>query len=325
MIYVLYGTDALAVRERLAALRDAVEPPDLREANISSLDGESLVPDELLAAAMAVPFLSNRRLVIVRGLLTRFDGRRSGTPAAWKGIADRLGQVPEVNDVAFVDGPLGSAPGPLLRELSQVANVERCQVPRGAALRRWIRERVRNKGGDISEAAATMLERAAGGDIVALDSELEKLAVYASGRQIEPSDVEQMVTASREANIFAAVDAALAGRSGPALSQMHQVLRDGQSVGYVLYMLHRQVRLLILAKELQRKGVGPQEMGKRLGVRGYPLQKTLEQAPRFTQERLAAAHRLLAEADERVKSGGARDEVALDLLLSDLADLARIR
>ena len=222
---------------------------------------------------MAVPFLSNRRLVIVRGLLTRFDGRRSGTPAAWKGIADRLGQVPEVNDVAFVDGPLGSAPGPLLRELSQVANVERCQVPRGAALRRWIRERVRNKGGDISEAAATMLERAAGGDIVALDSELEKLAVYASGRQIEPSDVEQMVTASREANIFAAVDAALAGRSGPALSQMHRVLRDGQSVGYVLYMLHRQVRLLFLAKELQRKGVGPQEMGKRLGIRGYPLQE----------------------------------------------------
>ena len=120
-------------------------------------------------------------------------------------------------------------------------------------------------------------------------------------------------------------DAALAGRSGPALSQMHQVLRDGQSAGYVLYMLHRQVRLLILAKELQRKGVRPQEMGKRLGIRGYPLQKTLEQAPRFTRERLAAAHRLLAEADERVKSGGARDEVALDLLLSDLAGLARMR
>ena len=321
----MFGTDALAVRERLAALRDAVEPPDLREANLSSLDGGSLEPDELLAAALAVPFLASRRLVIVRDLLARFDGRRSGPPAAWKGIAGRLKQIPGTNDVVFVDGPLGSAPGPLRKELSEIAKIERYQVPKGEALRRWIRERARAKGGDMSEAAAATLERASGGDMMALDSELEKLVIYAGGRDIEASDVERMVTASREANIFAAVDAALAGRSGPALSQMHQVLRDGQSVGYVLYMLHRQVRLLMLAKELQRKRVGPQEMGKRLGVRGYPLQKTLEQAPRFTQERLAAAHRLLAEADERVKSGGARDEVALDLLLADLADLARMR
>ena len=75
------------------------------------------------------------------------------------------------------------------------------------------------------------------------------------------------------------------------------------------------------AKELQRQRVSGPELGKRLGVRDYPLQKTLEQAPRFTAERLSAAHRLLTETDERIKSGRARDEVALDLLVADLGSL----
>jgi len=67
---------------------------------------------------------------------------------------------------------------------------------------------------------------------------------------------------------------------------------------------------------------GP-DLGSRLGIRGYPLQKTMEQVPRFSAERLLAAHRLLTETDERIKTGEARDEVALDLLLADLGELAR--
>ena len=321
MIYVIYGPDVLAVRDRVTALREAVQPPDLRDANISALEGESVQPGEVVAAAMAAPFLASRRLVIVRNLLSRLGARRGGLPAAWKGISDRLSQVPECNDLAFVDGPLDGKGGPLLSELSKVAEVVHCKVPKGGALRSWIRQGVMDKGGEISGPAIALLERTAGADMLTLDSEIEKLVLYADGRAIEESDVSEMVTASREANIFAAVDAALAGRSGPALVQMHRVLRDGQSVGYILAMLHRQVRLLILAKELRRQRVGQEEMGRRMGVRGYPLQKTLEQAPRFTEQRLAAAHRLLAEADERMKSGGARDEVVLDLLLSDLARL----
>lgn len=322
MILVVFGADPLTIRERVDALREAVGPADLRDANTLALDGVTVKPDELIAAAMAVPFLSDRRLVIVRNLLARFEGRRGGPAAEWKGIGERLAAVPETSDVVFVDGALSGKSNALLKELSTVAEVKGYPLPRGSELSRWIRARLEAKGGMATEQAVSRLAQAAGADLLALDSELEKLAVYVGGRAIEPADVDAMVSGSKEANIFAAVDAVLDGRTALALTQLRRVLGDGQSVNYVLYMLHRQVRLLLLAKELQRKKVTGAEMGNRLGVRGYPLQKTLEQAPRFSAQRLAAAHRLLTEADESIKSGRARDEVALDVLVADLGALA---
>jgi DNA polymerase-3 subunit delta len=321
MIYVFFGADSLSIREKVNALRDAVGPPDLRDANTLALDGESLKPDELLASAMAVPFLSDRRLVLVRDLLARFEAGRKKRPAEWKGFGKQLVAVPPTNDVVFVDGALSGKANPLLKELSGVAQVTSHPMPRGGELHRWIRTRVEAKGGTVSNQAVARLAAVAGTGLVALDNDLEKLVVYVGNRVIEPGDVDEMVSQAKEANIFAAVDAALDGRTAAALTQVRRVLGDGESVSHVLYMLHRQVRLLILAKELQRQRVSGPELGKRLGVRDYPLQKTLEQAPRFTAERLSAAHRLLTETDERIKSGRARDEVALDLLVADLGSL----
>jgi DNA polymerase-3 subunit delta len=323
MIYVFFGADSLSIREKVDALRQAVGSADLRDANTLALDGVQVKPDELLAAAMAVPFLSDRRLVLVKGLLARFEGKRGKSPVGWKGIGEQLAAVPPTNDVVFVDGALGGKANPLLKELSGVAQVTGYPVPKGGEMHRWIRTRVERKGGAVSDQAVARLASAAGADLLALDNELEKLTVYVGARPIEPGDVDLMVSQGKEANIFAAVDAALNGRTAAALTQIRRVLDDGQSVSYVLYMLHRQVRLLILAKELQRQAVTGPDLGSRLGVRGYPLQKTMEQAPRFSAERLSAAHRLLTETDERIKTGQARGEVALDLLLADLGALGR--
>lgn len=323
MIYVFFGADSLSVHEKVNSLREAVGPPDLREANTLALDGMTVKPDELLGTAMTVPFLSDRRLVLVRGLLARFEGKKKKSIADWKGIGKHLAEAPPTNDVVFIDGTLTGKANPMLKELSGVAEVKSYPMPRGGELQRWIRTRIEAKGGTVSNQAVARLASVAGSDLVALDNDLEKLTLYVGARDIEPGDVFEMVSGSKDANIFKAVDAALEGRTAAALTGFRRVLADGESVGRVLHMLHRQVRLLILAKELRRQGVPGGEMGGRLGVGGYGLQKTLEKAPKFSMDHLTKVHRLLTETDESIKSGRARDEVALDILLADLGSLAR--
>ena len=325
MIYVLCGSNEVAVRENVEALRRRVEPADLRDANITALDGAVATPDGLLAAAMTVPFLTNFRLVIVRGLISRFDGRRASTPVAWRGIGARLAGHPETTVLAFADGALSQSGGPLMKELRDGAGaqVRRNEAPKGAELRRWIVERVSGRGAEITERAAATLGAGTGSDMIGLDSEIEKLSIFAGDRPISHEDVESMVTSSREVSIFAAVDSVLEGRTDGALAQIRRILADGNSVGYVMYMLHRQVRLLLLAKDLQASRVASKDMSGRLGLSGYPMRKVLEQSSRYTLEHLAAAHGLLAQFDERIKSGGVDEEVALDVLVADLGALAR--
>ena len=123
----------------------------------------------------------------------------------------------------------------------------------------------------------------------------------------------------REANIFAAVDAALEGRSGVAIRMMHRLLDSGRPAAYLITMVARQVRLLLLAKDLKARGVANADMGRRLSLSGYPLRKTLEQEGRFTRDRLARAYHCVLEADLSIKTGGSDERLAVDLLVAELA------
>ena len=141
---------------------------------------------------------------------------------------------------------------------------------------------------------------------------------------IRRQDVEAMVSYVREANIFAAVDAALEGRAGFALRLAHQLLAEGRSSTYVVTMLaRRQVRFLIVAKDMKSRGFQQDEIGRRLSIRGYPLTKTMQQEGRFSAERLAEIHRRLLEADLSIKTGAADEEMALDALIVGLSAPSR--
>ena len=155
--------------------------------------------------------------------------------------------------------------------------------------------------------------------------ELQKLALYRSDGIIRRQDVEDMVSYVREASIFAAVDAALEGSAGLALRLVRQLLEAGRPPTYVITMIARQVRFLILAKDLKARGNGQDEIGRRLSISGYPLTKTMQQEGRFSAERLAEIHSRLLETDLSIKTGAADEEMALDALIIALSAEPRRR
>lgn len=325
MIYLIYGNDSLSVEETLASLRLDADAEGLGDVNTTTLDGASVSLAELEAAWSTIPFLADRRTVIVRNLLARMEqgrGRGSGRPATpegeWAGVGERLVGVPESTDLIFVDGAVGRG-NPLLRELRPHAEVREFRLPTIRDMPGWARQRADRMGAAIEPSAISALVDAIGNDTRLVDMELQKLALYRSGSVIRRQDVEAMVSYVREANIFAAVDAALEGRAGIALRMAHQLLEAGRPPTYVITMLARQVRFLILAKDLKERGFAQDEIGRRISISGYPLTKTMQQEGRFTAERLTEIHRRLLEADLSIKTGAADEEMALDNLIVSLA------
>ena len=329
MIHLLYGDDEFSISETVATMKDAVEPPDLRDVNVTVLNGPSIGFDELRATCDTVPFLAEKRVVVVDGLLGKFERRRGTSPSSageqaprkldgWEGLGDYLPQVPETTDLVLVDGPL-SRSNPMLAAVRRHAQVRTFAVPNERRVTQWVSERAAARGIGIEPAAVDALAGAIGGDLRVVAGELEKLAVYRAGETIRREDVDEMVSYAREASIFAAVDAMVEGRLDAALSALHQLLRMGRPPGFIMAMVARQVRLLILAKELKERGVPAAEFGKRLGLTGYPLRKTMDQERGFTADRLARVHRTLLEADVQLKTTSADEETVLDLLVAEVA------
>jgi DNA polymerase-3 subunit delta len=280
-----------------------------------------------------MPFLSAHRLVVVEGLLKRFDpperprrgsrGARGGSREAlerWRGLADYAQRMPDTTTLVLVDEELSGDSNPLLKALKSAGQVREFRALRPGAVLQWILERAQNQGIDISPAAARLLADLVGNNLWVLASELAKLAAYAQGRRIEGADVRSLVSEARQVNIFAMVDAIVERRAGVALRLLRQLKMAGAEGGYLLAMVVRQYRLIIQAREMMTAGLSTREIGQQLGIASeFVLQKILDQAQRYSLSRLKAAYRRLLEADVGVKRGHYDEELALELLVHDLA------
>ena len=330
MIHLLFGGDELALHEALSSMKEEVRPAELRDVNITVLQGHEVSPDQLLATCATVPFLAEKRMVIVEGLLSLFEARtpsRTGARTApsqqptlsqWDDLPGLLSDIPQTTELVFAEGRLTPS-NPLLAKLRPLAKTVTFPLPTGGQLRQWIHQRAAKGGMDIEPGAVNALAETIGTNLRVLDVELQKLSLYRWGQKIRQRDVEELVAYVKEANIFAAVDAVLEGRPGVAIRLVHQLLESGRTPTSLITMIARQVRFLLLAKEIKAGGATPAEIGRRLSLSGYPLTKTLEQERRLTTQRLAQIHRKLLEADVSFKTAGLDERLVLDTLIAELA------
>ena len=328
-VIVLHG-DSFLVAEALSNIRRRLGPEDLLESNTHRLSGNSVSLEELKAVSSAMPFLADHRLVVVEGLLGSFEARgprrrgagtRRNQLARWEGLGEYAGEVPSTTHLIFADDAL-RASNPLLGRLKANAEIRRLPVPWGEELARWIRNRAKSKDASISPGALRLLNQFVGTNLRLLDSELEKLSLYAGEEQIDEGHVRRMVAQVREASIFAAVDAIVQGNPSLALRLLRKLRNDGAALPYIQAMIARQLRLVTLAKELVETGVPRGEMGGRLELRAdFAVRKTLEQARRFSWPRLKALYASLLEMDLAIKQGRQDEDLALELLVAQAAVL----
>jgi DNA polymerase-3 subunit delta len=218
----------------------------------------------------------------------------------------------------LVDGEVKNR-NPLFRELLPRAKVKSFPLLRDNRLLKWLQGRVRHEGGSISPQASELLTRLVGGNLWIMAGEISKLVLFASGRRIEEEDVRAVVGYVQQANVFAMVDAILECKAGPAQRALAQLLQAGVAPAYLLFMLTRQARMLVRAKELIKGGKSEVEIQDRLGLTSeFVWRKTAEQTGRYSIERLKELYHRLLEADLSIKTGRYGGELALDVLVAEL-------
>lgn len=330
MLYIFYGRDTFSLRRALADLKASLDADGMLESNTSLLDGRQISPQELMAVCDTVPFLAAQRLVIVEGLLARFEassrsGRRrnkaapEGDLGPWRLLPEYVDRLPPTTTLVLVDEDVSPA-NPLLAALRPKAKAQHFPPLHLREVPAWVQRRASEVGLALTPRAVTVLANLVGNDLWLLASEMDKLAAYANGQRLDEADVHALVGAAREVSIFALVDAIVEGRPQQALRLLRQAIAQGADPPYVFAMVVRQYRNLALARELLDQGARSADIGERLGIRApFALEKLLAQAERYDLPRLTSAYRRLLAADVAVKRGIYSDELALELLLQDLA------
>ncbi|HWR66306.1 MAG TPA: DNA polymerase III subunit delta [Bellilinea sp.] len=339
VVTLLYGDDHQALHDRMEALAAQMGDPSLADMNITRMDAaeSSTREEDVRTAAYTLPFLTARRMVIVNNpvsLMRSESGRQK--------FFQTLSSLPESTAMVLVQDdtwiPGGNQRGwknlyeykdhgkvkihPLLewaRGASDKVKIEILRLPALNAMPGWIANEVKRQNGHMTPQAATTLAGIVGSDTGQARQEITKLLSYVDHkRPVEPEDVHELTAPGGQADVFVMVDALAMGDSRQALRQLGRLLEEQDAIN--LYgMVVRQYRLILMAKEARDNGVASDDaVGRLLGTAPFPAQKALNQARRYSFERLNQIYHRLHEIDRMAKTGQMDLEVALQAFVVEI-------
>ncbi|MFW6056592.1 MAG: DNA polymerase III subunit delta [Chloroflexota bacterium] len=335
MLHIVFGPDSFSAHECVQRLLASLSANDPDGEGVARLEGKTATPTDILNACGQVSLFGGRPVVIVEGLLARFESKKraprgrgrkkkgSGS-GEWDGFADRLGSVVEAGDLILVDGALDAKNEMLvaLRPLSKQVHV--FPVLGGEELQKWIVRRVKEAGAGIEADALRQLSGQSQGDLWYLSSEIEKLAAYSQGKTITSRAIAELTTGTLTSNIFWLVDAIVEGRVRDAQRLLDEMWRSGFSAGYVLTMVERQLRIVAQALEAtEARGKVRIESGEFAGLPEFARTRAVKQSRGMTQRSVESALACVVAADRSIKTGRLDERVALDLLINDLVTVGR--
>jgi DNA polymerase III subunit delta len=329
LFYILSGEDDFSINRELDTIKKGIGDTEMLATNTNTLDGKTVTADEFRAVCESAPFLSEKRLVIVHGLLDRFGikaqsrgvkipKKTENQPAVYEAFGNCIFKLPPSTILVLIEEEIKDS-NPLLKMISPKAKIKNFPLLKASELRQWVTNHIVSEGSKISAPALNLLVRLIDSNLWVMSSELNKLATYAYGRQIEEKDVKSLVSYTQQSSVFNLVDAIMEFKANEAESILQQLMDKGATATYLLAMLYRQIRLIVRVRDLKRQGVKEPEMRQRLGVASeYVVKKTLEQAARYSMPRIKQVYQQLLDTDIAIKTGKYTEELALNILVAEL-------
>lgn len=315
-LYLLYGPEDYLREQFLLALKKLCLPEGEDDFSYKRLDGPELDVNALAGAIDAVPFMTERSFVELRGVDIN---KVKDADAAAKILTD----IPDYCTVAFVQSAQYEPDGRLKLIKAIRANghdMKFTQQSQGQLVD-WITRRFATAGKSADTEAVQRLIFISGDLMSRLIPEIEKVAAYAKGEHVTVDDVEAVANHIPEAVVFSLSDHIAARRYESAAQTLAELLADKNNEPIMLLaLLGAQMRKLYAARLAQEGGLGMKYIMDTCNIKYEFLAKNLAASARgFTLPQLRRALELCAEADYMMKSSSQDDDELLKEVVMRIA------
>lgn len=294
-IVLLFGDDPFAVRGTVDRWKKAFTEKH-GDINIDIFEGKTPA-HQIIEATQAMPFLGEKRLVIVKDFLAEQDSEEQ------KKMAERFNDIPDSTVVLFWENSQPDKRTSLFKALQKSARTEEFKPFVGDDLTRWIIKTVQERGAAIDWPTATYLASLLPPDTWQLHNEIEKLLLYAGDAPITKKIIDQIVTAAHATTVFKLTDALGQRRSDEAIRHLHTLIEKGEEIPMIWGMLVRQIRMLIQIRELSQAGHSPASIASTIKQHPYAVSTMVPQSKNFTLTELKKLFSRLLSIDLRLKTG----------------------
>ena len=299
----------------LNAVRKQILPEGFEDLNETVLDAPET--DQLIAASETLPFMSDRRLVIVRD-----HPALSGRAEADEKLIGYLSGIPSSTVLLFYCTKKPDGRKKLYLSVKKQNGIVVFSPLKDRELTSFVTSAFRDLGKECDERTADLLIFTCGSDTGLLTTEAAKIASHAGDApSIHPDDVRMLATPSAECTVFQMVDAVVSGQNERAFRLMRNQLLAGTDRLYMLSMLLRQFRLLQHIRIMQYEKCSRDAIRAALGIPPFAVDQYVRQAAMYTNAQIKKAVAVCLDTEYAVKSGRMNQEGSLESVMLKLLNL----
>ena len=316
--YLFYGPSEFRLERFLNRVRETCLPAEARDFNLhvfyaakAKSGGETGVAD-ILDTARSLPFMSSRRLIIVRRtedfsandlefFLPYLDDPVETTCLIFVSSLSKPDFRTKFYNKIRLSG----------RSVHFKSLYDNQVVP-------WIKKTAKAIGCEIETEACEYLRQIAGNRLMDLYSEIEKLYLRHGGRTIGTKDVVELAIHSRIYTIFELTDKVSEKRAAESMVALKRFMEeeDKNAALKLLGMLSRQMRLLWQTRSIMKAGGRSSDVAGKLRVPHFVAQKLVKSSKKWSGHDLERALDLIFATDGLLKSDAYGQVVLENLVLS---------
>ncbi len=307
MIYFFYGDEEFNISNKIKEFKSKLDK-DFAEMSYKYFNNPKF-PD-LISAIKSQPMMFGKMLVEINclGYLSgKSSDDKSFDDKQFKQLAEALDCSSENVDIVFTAQiPPDSQKKidkrkKIFKLLSKYNAQEFNQIPsyKTAELEGWIKQQAKSKDLKISDEVAGAILFQVGSNLRMLDSELEKLKIYAGKSPITKEMIKEICVTNEDLFVF--IDYLVEGNKSKALLEYQKLLAKKHPLE-ILSVLHTLLHGRIQIKAYSAKH-SPDEIAKIINMHPFRVKMEIQKLKNISLKDLVKLKKNLTDAEYKIKSG----------------------
>ncbi len=286
-IYLFEGEDAFFRQRGIEFIKENfINEPDL---NYKSFDGEEADILEIVASIESLPFLSAKRLTVIK----EFYPDKSQLKSRFQDCLEK----PFSDSIVII---ANSKPCDALKKFESVCVVD-CKKADSSTITKWIEAEGKKLGVMVERGASIKLAEYCLLDMARIETETNKVLSFAlKDGVVTEQTIDLLVSRDSEYKIYEMTDFIGKKKFALALAVIKEMMAKGETPQRLIVSIYNYYRRLLHVAISDQSNL---EVAKLLEVKEFAVKKAKEQSKMFTKRALKKATDTLIEADYKSKSG----------------------
>lgn len=323
-IYLLYGKEHYLIDNAINLFKQSLNE-SMIDFNLEIIDGKETTLDQLLSSVETLPFMDERKIVIVKDfeLLTK-SKKKNFSDKDEKIFANHLENIPDTTVLVFaVYGEIDKRKN-IVSKMSKNGIAYNCEKISDMELFKWTKKKFEQNKVMIENAQIMYFIESTGYKdknneytLSDIDNEIKKISSFAgSNTKVTNEIIDRLSQKKIENDIFKLIDYIGDKNSQNAIKILNDMINEGESVLGIFAMINKQFRIVLQVKELLNKGLNNKKISEKLKISSFIVNKSIKISRNFTEAMIIDMLNYILESDYKIKNGLMRDTLAIEMLVS---------